>query len=385
MVAPMPLTTYEETRPWVKSIAREVGARRMPPWKASAEFHGVFSNERGLNATEIATIEKWIAAGARQGRPEDAPPPVVFPNLGGWRIAEPDLIVKFEKPFHVADDAEDLYANVTVTLTEAQLPENRWIKAIEWKGGSSAVHHIVGHAMAPGEGGRTGVSYGLGSIAPGEEPVVYPDGYAKLLIKGSRLLFNMHYHKAPGPGTAVDDVSMVAFKFHPKDATITHFVEHNAIGSHTFELPPGNASWKIGAARTFEADTTILTLHPHMHLRGKDARYVAFYPNGRRETLLHVPAWDFSWQTDYSFREPKKIPAGTRIEYTAIFDNSPGNPANPNPQAAVAPGGKTTDEMMLGYLTFTESRPREISMESALQLMKASRRSRGESQGDESR
>lgn len=374
MVAPMSLMTYEETRPWAKSIAKEVGERTMPPWHASGEFKGVFSNERSLTDAQIQTIQKWVATGARHGRPEDAPAPVVFPDFNGWRIGEPDLIVTFEEPYHVADEVEDLYVTISARITEEQLPEDRWVKAIEWKGGSSVVHHIVGSAVPPGAATRAQGGYGLGSIAPGEEPMMFPDGYAKVLLKGSKLIFSMHYHKEPGPGTAVDDISMVAFKFYPKDAKIKHFVDHGAIGNSGFEIPPNHPNWKVGAARTFEEDTTLLALHPHMHLRGKNAKYVAFYPDGTQETLLEVPKWDFNWQTDYSFKVPKKLPAGTRVEYTAHFDNSSDNPANPDPSIPVRFGGPTTDEMMLGYVTSADSEARDLTIEDAIKMMRRSYR-----------
>jgi hypothetical protein len=240
------------------------------------------------------------------------------------------------------------------------------VQAIEWRGGSSVVHHIVGHAFAPGTGGSRGMAYGLGSIAPGEEPMHFPEGYAKLLVKGSRVVFAMHYHKEKGSGTGMWDQSQVAFKFFPKGAQIRHFVDHNAIGSATFEIPPGHPSWKIGAARVFTEDTNLIALHPHMHMRGKDARYVAFYPDGTSEELLFVPAWDFNWQTDYSFRVPKLLPAGTRLEYVAHFDNSPANPANPNPNIPMVNGPNTTDEMMLGYITFAAAEPRSLTVEQVL-------------------
>ena len=363
MVAPMSLITYDEVRPWAKSVARNVQSRTMPPWYADEAFHGVFENERTLTQQEIDTVVAWATSGARPGDPAHAPDPVDFATHG-WRIGEPDLIVDAPRYF-VPDDADTHYVTHTVTLDESMLPKSRFIKAIEWRGGP-AVHHIVGYGFLPGRGQERGTGYGLGSIAPGEEPMQFPDGYAKLLVAGTTVAFSMHYHKEKGPGTGVWDQSQVAFAFYPEDAELHHFVDHDPIGNRWFDIPPGHPEWKVGAGRVFERDTTIIALHPHMHLRGKSAEYVAHYPDGSEETLLSVPAWDFNWQTDYSFAEPKRLPAGTRVEYTAIFDNSEANPANPDPTVSVDWGQETWDEMMLGYVTYSRTQPERLTVEGVL-------------------
>ena len=365
MVAPMSLLTYEEVRPWARAIAKNVESRTMPPWFAAPEFHGVFTNERALDTAEIDTLVRWAKSGAPVGDPADAPPQRNFGDFQGWRIGEPDLVVTAPSYF-VPDDADTHYANHQVTLTPDILPESRFIQAIEWRGGSEVVHHIVGYAYTPGSEQERGNGYGLGSIAPGEEPMRFPEGYAKLLVAGSTIVFNMHYHKEKGPGTGKWDASQVAFKFYPKDARVHHFVDHNAIGAHGFQLPPGHPNWKVGAARVFDEPTTLIALHPHMHLRGKSATYTAYYPDGTTEVILHVPQFDFNWQTDYSFREPKRLPAGTRLEYEAWFDNSTGNAANPNPAIAVDPGRETWDEMMLGYITYSRTDARDLTVDAVL-------------------
>jgi len=365
MVAPMSLTTFDEVRPWARAIAKAVESKVMPPWFAAPEFHGVFANERALTDAEIDIVVRWAKNGAPMGDPADAPPARAFDDQQGWRIGQPDLVVTAPRYF-VPDDVDTHYANHQVTLTPDILPESRFIQAIEWRGGSEVVHHIVGYAYLPGTDQERGNGYGLGSIAPGEEPMRFPAGYAKLLVAGSTVVFNMHYHKEKGPGTGKWDASQVAFKFYPKDAEIAHFVDHNAIGNSGFQLPPGHASWKVGAARLFEEPTTLLALHPHMHLRGKTATYTAFYPDGTTEVILHVPRFDFNWQTDYSFLEPKRLPAGTRLEYEALFDNSAGNAANPNPAIAVDPGRETWDEMMLGYITYSRSDAQALTVDDVL-------------------
>lgn len=364
MVAPMSLTTYEEVRPWAKALAKVVSTRQMPPWFASEEYHGVFANQRTLTQKEIDTIVAWAETGAPRGNPSDAPAPIEFPDNGGWFTGKPDLVVRMPEPYFVADDVEDLYVNfVTEPLSEEQLPKDRWLRTIEWRGDSDVVHHIVGSASVKDENGET-LSYELGSIAPGEEGTIYPEGYGKLLPKGSRIHFNMHYHKESGPSTGKFDQSMVGFRFwdEEKDPKIRHAVQRSGISNHSFEIPPNHPYWPVGAAMVFDTDTSILALHPHMHLRGKDARYVAHYPDGTTEELLWVPSFDFNWQLDYTYATPKKIPAGTRIEFTAHYDNSADNVHNPAPEIPMVWGGPTTMEMMIGYISYTNSEPSDNPM-----------------------
>ena len=150
MIAPMSLMSYREVRPWAKAIAKVVTEREMPPWHASAEHRGVFSNERTLSEEAIATIERWVARGAVRGNPADAAEPVEWPD-SGWTMGDPDLIVSFGEPFWVGDDVTDLYHNVSVTLTEEQHPEGRWIKELQFQPGSEVVHHIIGYAYSAGD------------------------------------------------------------------------------------------------------------------------------------------------------------------------------------------------------------------------------------------
>ena len=369
MVAPMSLMTYEEVRPWAKSIAKAVTTKKMPPWFADESTHGVFSNERGLTDEQIEMITEWTQSGVSRGNPKDAPEPVTFQSSNGWLTGEPDLVVRMPEPYFVADDVVDLYVNfVTEPLSDEQLPETRWLRSIEWRGDSDVVHHIVGSASIEGQKDESGLPlrYELGSIAPGEEGTDFPPGYGKELLKDSKIHFNMHYHKEAGEGTGKDDQSMVGFRFwdKDKDPPILHPVDRNGITHRWFEIPPGHPNWEVGASKTFDVDTTILSLHPHMHLRGKDAKYIAYYPDGSKETLVTVPNFDFNWQLDYFYSEPKKVPAGTRVEFTVHYDNSADNEFNPDHTIPMSWGGPTTSEMMIGYISYTNSEPLDAKKDS---------------------
>ena len=208
MKAPMALTTYEETRPWARSIARQVEAKQMPPWFATEATHGQFTNERVLSAEEIDTIVGWARTGARRGDPVNAPEPIEWPT--GWLIGEPDLVLDLAEPFWVDDDVKDVNISLkAVLITEEMLPEPRWIQAIEFRPGSDVVHHIVGSRVAT-ETETPGASGLLGGIAPGTEPFYLPEGAGRLLMPGTQLYFSMHYNKEPGEGTGVWDRSQMA-------------------------------------------------------------------------------------------------------------------------------------------------------------------------------
>ncbi len=362
MVAPMSLMTYEEVRPWAKAIAKAIDSRQMPPWHASAEFDGVFRNERVLSEDEIDTVRAWIQQGAPRGNPSDAPAAMKFSETG-WNMGSPDLIVGFPEPFLIGDDIADLYHNVTVQLTKEQLNKDRWVKSIEFKPGSEVVHHIIGYAHPKSDktdlsGDEGSVTSGmLGGNAPGTDVAAYSDGFGVLLPAEASLTFAMHYHKEAGPGTAVLDNSQMAFKF--QDTAVSHPIEISTIQHGGFEIPPFARDWKVGASRTFNEDTLLVAMMPHMHLRGKSAKYTAFYPDGTSEILLEVPAYDFNWQTSYEYPAPRILPAGTRIEMELVYDNSQenGDRVGFDPSKPIHFGGPTTDEMDLAWITIAPKAP----------------------------
>lgn len=352
MIAPMSLMSYKEVRPWAKAIVKSIQAKQMPPWDASEKFNGHFRNERTLTAEEIDTISSWVSQGAKRGNAADAPAPIEFSSTG-WNLGEPDIVVDFAEPFFVGDDVEDLYHNITTILTEEQLSEDRWISAVEFKPGSEVVHHIIGHATDPNaEGNRTARGM-IGGNAPGADQEEFPAGYGIKLKKGSAITFAMHYHKESGAGTGTYDSSQIGIKLHPKDMDVTHPVDISTISYGGFEIPPFAKSWRVGSSRLFTEDMHLIGMLPHMHLRGKSAKYTAFYPDGTSEDLLDVPEYDFNWQTGYKYAVNKLIPAGTRIEMEFYFENSEerADLAGIDPSRTIRFGGPTTDEMDLAWIT----------------------------------
>jgi mono/diheme cytochrome c family protein len=354
MVAPMSFTSYKEVRPWAKAISKQVEARTMPPWHATEEFHGVFDNERTLTQDEIDTIVKWVAQGAPRGNANDSPDPIEFKGEEGWAMGKPDLVIPFDDPYFVPDHAEDLYHTESVRLTKEMLPEDKWIKSMEFKPDSEAVHHIVIFTDDYRE--SLGFPMGmLGGTGPGTDASEFPDGYGRIIEQGTTIQFNMHYHKESGPGTGVWDQSAIGLTFH--DKPVEHEVSWGAIGTMGFRIPAGATRHKVTAQQRFSTDTTILAMFPHMHLRGAGAKYTAHYPDGTEEVLLDVPNYDFNWQTNYIFKEPKKIPAGTTVKVDMWFNNNEAQAelSGINPNRSVGFGQPTTDEMMYGWIDYTET------------------------------
>ncbi len=344
MVAPMAFTSYEETRPWAKSIAKQVEARKMPPWHAAPEYHGVFANERTMDQDAIDTLVRWAKTGATAGDISQAPPAREWPSVEGWTIGTPDLVINMGEKYFVEDDVEDQYINFTTEITEDMISGPRFIKAVEFRPGSPVVHHIIARP--------------LGGIAPGNDPTVYNDGFGVLLEPGTKIKWQMHYHKEAGDGTGTWDLSEAAIRFYPEGYTPEYRVASDSMGKFNFEIPPGAKRHAEKVTTTFDRETLLLGYTPHMHLRGTYAKYVATYPDGTKETLLEVPEYDFNWQTHYAYPEGgKRIPAGTEIELTMAWNNSADNPANPDPSATVVYGQPTTAEMMFGFIAYADAEP----------------------------
>jgi mono/diheme cytochrome c family protein len=349
MVAPMSFTTYEETAPWARVMALRVTERKMPPWHAHTLHQGTFVGERYLAEHDLQTIVAWAQAGAPAGNPADAPADVLAKlsetkTQGEWWIGEPDLVMGFREPYFVEDDIHDLNVGVNVLVPQDQHTRPRWIKASEIRAGSQHVHHICGEPF--------------GCIAPGWDPYVYPDGYAMLLPTVDELRLGMHYNKTAGPGTGFYDSSRAAVIFYEDGERIRHMVRRSVLSvGENFVIPAGHPEFSLTREFPFEVDTYILSLTPHMHYRGKRAKYELQHPDGRIELLLYVPEYDFEWQRMYVFKDPPIAPAGSKLLWTPTWDNSADNPHNPDHTRHVPYGLPTEDEMGNGGLDYTPVEP----------------------------
>jgi peroxiredoxin/mono/diheme cytochrome c family protein len=350
-VGPMPLLTYDDALSWSETIAEVVEERRMPPWNADPKF-GHFSNDRSLSNAERETLLSWIKQGCPQGNPADLPPPRSFPE--GWSIGKPDAVFSMPREFSVPAKGGPKGIRYQYFEVETNFTEDRWIQAVEARPGNRAVvHHIIVFVVPAGKPFRQGRPDGIGdgllvAFAPGELPAIFAPGTAKKVPKGARLLFQMHY--TPN-GVAQKDrssVGLILAKRPPK-----HEVRTRAIAQNRFAIPPGADNYEVKSATTFDQDARLLSLMPHMHLRGKDFSYRVVFPDGKSDLLLRVPRYDFNWQSYYRLTEPLDLPAGTRIECTAHFDNSAANLNNPDPTQAVHWGEQTWEEMMIGFADYS--------------------------------
>ena len=364
---PMSFMTYKEVRPWAKAIREAVITRKMPPWPADPHV-GKFRNDRSLSREDIDTLVAWADGGAREGDPSDAPKPAQFAE--GWGIHKPDVV--FEMP-----NAFDVPASGTIDYQYIVIPsgftEDKWVQEIEARPGNrQLVHHIIAFVRPPGskwmKDAQPGIPYVpvkeenrekrkhrrdddnsgppelLVGFAPGMPPGIMHPGQAKLIKAGSDFVFQMHYTANGKPGTDRSRIGLVFAKEPPQERIYT-------VGDSNdkFEIPAGDGNFEVESDVTLQEPAKLVSMTPHMHLRGKDFVYTAFYPTGESEVLLRVPKYDFSWQLFYYLTEQKVLPAGTRVHCVAHFDNSPNNPANPDATKVVRWGDQSWDEMMIGF------------------------------------
>jgi mono/diheme cytochrome c family protein len=354
-VAPMSLLTYDEARPWAKSIRRATVEGAMPPWFANPA-HGDFEEDSRLSAEQIDLIGRWVAAGAPAGDPTKMPEPPVFSTE--WKIGVPDLILTME-PFEVTDDMEDHYEWRVIPNTST---EDRWIKSIEVRPTFvEGAHHNLTFIVPEGQGPEAlgGERNLLVGWAPGAQPFRYPEGRGKLLPAKANVLFQMHYHKTPGPGTGGIDATSVAIDFY-EPGEVVKPVTTMWVVDPALRIPAGEANYVSESEFVFEDDGVIYNFTPHMHVRGKAFTYTAIFPDGREEVLLDVPNYDFNWQLTYTPRQPLQVPKGTKVHCRAVFDNSAGNPSNPDPTVEVTWGEATTDEMMIGFMEYEYTNKAEM-------------------------
>ena len=383
-VAPMSLITFKDVRPWAGSIRDKVSSRAMPPWHADRQY-GAFRNEQSLTPAEIETIVKWVNAGAPEGNPSRMPALPKFPE--GWQIGTPDVVLEMPTTYQIPAKGEIPYQYFEVATN---FTEDRWMQAGEVRAGDRAhVHHIIVYVKEPTPTARPNIMTNrpILSAAPaavaapaaprpaapatprpataespvartgdqmlvnwavGEDAPRFLPGMAKRIPKGSTLVFQMHYTTN---GTASSDKSKIGLIFAKEPPK--REVRTGMILNPLFAIPPGANNHEIAAEGTFTEDVNVWSLHPHMHLRGKDMTYTATYPDGRSEIVLRVPKFDFGWQTDYWLAKPLALPKGSKLHVSAHYDNSTANRANPDPTATVRWGDQTWEEMMIGFYTYT--------------------------------
>ncbi len=397
-IGPMPLATYQDARPWAKAIAAKVAAGTMPPWHADPAF-GEFANDRRLSDADKETILQWVNSGAPEGDPHDLPPVPQFTD--GWQVGHPDAVFALgeDYPVPASGTIEYKYFEVPTNFTE-----DKWVQAFEVRPGDrSVVHHVIVFSRPPAKPAPAGESASaaatkqdpnapaprrrqspftfaqgmeepkdeaveaakrapnndrpaprggpgafVAAFAPGQAVRRYAEGTAIKIPKGTTLVFQMHYTAS---GKATTDRSQVGFIFAKEPPR--QEVGIAALQNANFTLPAGSADVRVDAEMTLNQDMTIWSMLPHTHVRGKRWHLEATYPDGRTQTILDVPRYDFNWQTDYVFKQPLKMPKGTKIRTTAWYDNSAANKSNPDPKVDVHWGDQTWQEMQFTAFAFS--------------------------------
>lgn len=343
-IAPFAFQDYDEVAGWGEMIEEVVREQRMPPWHANPK-HGEFINERLLSEDEKRDIYQWVADGAPEGNPAELPKPREF--VTGWQLPkQPDDVFTIQpEPFEVQAEGEIAYKWFEVDL---DYDEDRWVSGVEILPGNRAVVHHILAFVRDGKDNRK-ISGDRGFFAgyvPGLRAKLLPPGMAKLLPAGSKLAFQMHYTPV---GSVQFDQSKIGLVFADRE-DVTHRAISTSAINERLQIPPHDDNFRVEAdSPRIPWDSEILSMSPHMHLRGKAFSYEAVLPDGTKRTLLDVPRYDFNWQTEYRLTESIKLPADSRIHAVAHFDNSDGNLNNPNPNVTVHWGDQTWDEMMIGY------------------------------------
>ena len=390
-IGPMSLLSYQDARPWAKSIAARVAAGAMPPWHADPAY-GEFSNDRRLNDADKATLLAWANNGAPEGNAADLPPAPKYTD--GWQLGTPDAVFSLPEDYAVpaSGTLEYKYFEVPTNFTE-----DKYVQGFEVRPGDrSVVHHVIVFARpaakpAPADGGAKPAGEAkprsqppftfaanmdtpkdedadaakhapandrpapkgnpgafVAAFAPGQAVRVYQEGTAIRIPAGSTLVFQMHYTAAGKATTDRTRLAMTFAKAKPRQEVIVA-----ALMNGNFTLPAGAPSTRVDAERTLNRDFTVWSILPHTHVRGRRWEVSATYPDGRTEMLLAVPKYDFNWPTDYVYKQPLKLPKGTKVKTSAWYDNSAANKSNPDPTKDVHWGDQTWEEMQFTAFAFT--------------------------------
>jgi hypothetical protein len=349
-IGPMPLLTYDDARRAASRIGEVLTIGKMPPWFADPGVNR-YANDRTLSPADLKTIMTWIDAGAPAGNPKDAPPPRAF--VDGWAIGQPDFVIGLPQPFKVPAHGTIEYQFVVLPLG---FTEDKWVQAVEIRPGSRAVvHHVRAMLREPGskwlaevppgvmrpkrgesiEGtGLLSSNGSIGSYTPGQPPTQFRLGRAMLVLE-------IHYTTN---GKAVEDRTRVGFVF--ANERPTELVRRFAMVNTRFAIPPGDANHQVAAAAILRSPVRLISIQPHMHLRGKSAEVTVALPNGGTRTLLRVSRYDPLWQLHYDLADELELPSGTRIDANWSFDNSRHH-YNPDPTATVRWGDQNWEEMAL--------------------------------------
>jgi len=358
-IAPMSLLTYQDARPWARSIKQKVTTREMPPWYIDRHV-GItsFKGDPSLTDAEIAVISRWVDQGAPAGNPADMPPPRQFAEVDKWHIGKPDMVVSLPKAYELKASGPDEFYDVDV---DPGFTEDMYISAVETKPEAysfKVVHHATVNMIEDEAEDPVGLFFN--EYALGKNGDIFPDDSGRLIKAGSKLHFNLHLH--PSGERSLVNLS-IAFKLYPKGKVPKHvaFTQHMGDNSD-LDIPPGQVVRSDGYFRLPRA-AVLSAFQPHMHNRGKAMCMEAIYPDiradsarpgpARTETINCVSNYQFGWHITYPYTDDVApiLPAGTIIHVTSWHDNTAANKYNPNPRNWVGYGQRTIDEMSFAWVS----------------------------------
>lgn len=344
--APFSLRTFKQVAARGEMIAEVVREERMPPWYASAA-HGTFMNDRRLSQEEKDKIAAWVDGGMEQGDLKLAPEPPALPE-SDWRIGEPDLIL-------TAETEDTIPATGIVDYIYTSLPhvfeEDTWVQGLEiLPSNLSVVHHVNLAYNIPGSNYQEQNNFLTGRV-PGNPPVDIPGPVAMLIPKGSVLFLQIHYVTT---GKEQKNRMQVGLRY--AEGPVLKRVYYKRLRPADINIGPGEPRHRMESAWTFDRNAVAIALFSHMHVRGRDMSFFAKYPDGKEETLLVIPNYNFDWQLAYQYVPgTKAFPKGTELSTVSHYDNSSFNPYNPDPKATVTYGDQTADEMNDAYVFFLDA------------------------------
>ena len=361
-IAPMSLLTYQDVRPWARSIRQRVTNREMPPWYIDKNV-GItkFKDDPSLTDEEIATITKWVDSGAAMGNPADMPPPREFSGYDQWHIGKPDYIVTMPKPYILAANGPD---NIVDVLVDPGFKEDMYVMAVESKPADAqsfkVVHHFTTNMIEDPEEDPVGLFFN--EYALGKNGDIFPPNSGRLIKAGSKINFNLHLNSR-GEQTPVS--VQLGFKVFPKGVVPKYvaFTQHMG-DNNELDIPAGAIARHDGYFRLPKA-ALLSAFQPHMHNRGKAMCMEAIYPDiradsarpgpARTETLSCVSNYQFGWHITYPYADDVAplLPAGTIVHITGWHDNTAANKYNPNPNTWVGGGARSIDEMSFAWVSLT--------------------------------
>jgi tetratricopeptide (TPR) repeat protein/mono/diheme cytochrome c family protein len=355
--APFSLLTYSDAKRQAHQIADVTRTRIMPPWLPEAQ-ELKFADEMRLSQAEIDLIQKWVGQGAHEGDAADLPPPPKF--VQGWRLGEPDMILKAEKPLVLPPQGTDTYWNF---IFRVPIDETRWVKAIEIRPGDKQyVHHanllVDREETSRRREAQPGAGFGGMEVRiesqvfdpdshllfwkPGTVPYTEPQGMALRLDKGTDFILNTHLQPSGKPEVIQPSIGIY---FTPHAATkfpMLLQLEDDV----KLDIPAGEKNFVVTDSFQLPVEVELLAIYPHAHYLGKDIQAYATFPDGTRKTLIHIPQWNLNWQAVYRYATPVTLPKNSVVTMRYVYDNSENNPLNPShPAVRVRGGNRSTDEM----------------------------------------